>query len=67
MDQGDRDVFMAIIGGCVGAVEQLSHAPRLVRLPVQAVLDRKSSKETGPSDPDMVKEWKNYVKPLTHA
>ena len=34
---------------------------------VQAALDRKSNKETGPSDPDMVKGWKNFVKPLTDA
>jgi hypothetical protein len=39
----------------------------LVCLHTQAVLDRKSNRETGPSDADLVKGWETTVMPLSDA
>ena len=65
MDEGDFDLHTTI-----AAVLVLSgnfDAYDVVLLHAQAVLDRKSNKETGPSDEDVVKGLGNFVKPLTDA
>jgi glutathione S-transferase len=48
------------------SIVDTENLPRLKQW-MKAVLDRKSNKETGPSDEDVVKGLGNFVKPLTDA
>lgn len=65
MDEGDFDLYTIIAAVFVESGSPGAYC--VVLLCAQAVLDRKSNKETGPSDEDVVKGLGNFVKPLTDA